>query len=111
MVVVPWVEFPSWAVVVVAGTPAASAGLDRPVVAVDTREAVGRPVVVDTLEVVPDTVTSLAAVDKTEALPVDLTVASRVPVAAGTKAVNKMAWLPQVIEMERSGLAEYTAGD
>lgn len=95
----PWVEFPSLAVVVVAGTPAASAGLDRPVVAVDTRA------------VAPDTATSLAVVGKTEVPPVDLTVASPAPVGAGTKAVNKMAWLPQVIEMGRSGLEEYRVVD
>lgn len=94
----PWVEFPSLAVVAVAGKPAASAGLDRLVVA-------------DTLAVVLDRATSPAVVDKTEALPVELTVASRGLVAVGTKAVKKMAWLPQVIEMGRSGLAAYTAVD
>lgn len=82
-----------------AGKLAASAGLDRPVVAVDTRA------------VVPDTATLLAVVDKTEVPPADLTVASPAPVVADTKAVNKMAWLPQVIEMGRSGLAEYRVVD
>lgn len=93
----PSVEFPSLAVAV--GKLAEWVGPDR--LEVDRLAEEDKPEVV-----APDTVTSLAVVDKTEALPVDLTAGSPALVAADTKAVNKMAWLPQVIEMGRSGLVD-----